>query len=291
MTALTELRINDARLLLGEAARNDPDNNIPVWLMNYADFIEIIVTEEQTVFDRYEKERSGRLERLSEGDPASPYQKFCLAEAKLQWAMARVKFRQYVTALREANRSYSLLTGLAAEHPDFKPVLISLGFLHTLIGSVPVKYQWVVKFLGFEGNVKAGIAEMKEAMLWTEAEGGRSFFNLQCLFFLSFIYLNADSDKEHAVSFMNDYMEKRSLKADKLEPLQAYSLASIALKTGHNQVAIRMLMNRQKGNGRLNIPYLDYMTGLALLSSGDNQAEDYLYRYAGRPAVPANPAE
>lgn len=280
MNALSQLRIDDARQILSQAQKKDPENNIPVWLLNYADFIEIIVTEDASLFHRYEKSRVPRIERLSKGDPSSPYHKFCQAEVNLQWAMARVKFKEYVTALREVNRSYTLLTELHQEHPDFKPVLISLGFLHTLIGSVPSKYQWALRILGFSGDVRGGIAELKEAMLWSEADENRSFFNLQGLFFLSFVYLNADSDKNHAVGFMEGYMAKRHLQADGLEPLEAYALSGIALKTGHNNLAIRMLTARSRGGGRLEIPYLDYMTGLAYLADGDDRAKSFLSDYA-----------
>lgn len=291
MNALSQLRIDEARQILSQAQKLDPENNIPVWLLNYTDFIEIIVTEDAALFRRYEKSREQRLNQLSNGDPSSPYHKFCQAEVNIQWAMARVKFKEYVTALREVNRSYSLLTELHDEHPDFKPALISLGFLHTLIGSVPAKYQWAVRMLGFSGDVKGGIVELKEAMLWSEADESRSFFNLQGLFFLSFVYLNADSDKNHAVGFMNGYMAKRHLQADKLEPLEAYALSGIALKTGNNQLAIRMLTNRARGGGRLEIPYLDYMTGLAFLADGDDRAElflrDYAVRFNGRNFIKA----
>jgi hypothetical protein len=280
MTALSQLRLDDARLLINRAMKEDPGNNIPFWLQNYADFIEVIVTENEDQFKQFENNRETCIERLSKGDESSPYYSYCLAEVNLQNALARAKFREYITALREVNRSYSMLTRLRIDHPDFKPALISLGFLHTLIGSVPARYQWAVKILGFNGNVKEGIAEMHKAMKWTEASQDRSFYDLQCLFFMSLIYLNADSDRTHAVDFMNDYMTKRHLQADQLEPLQAYALAGIALRTGQNRMALRMLLNRKQGDGRLPIPYLDYMTGQALLADGDDRAEDFLFRYA-----------
>ncbi len=280
MTALTQLKIEKARQLLGLARIQYPDNNIPVWLLNYADFIEIIVTEEEDLFHRYESNLGQRLDRLRKGDPESPYHKFCQAEVNLQWALARAKFKEYLTSLSEVRRSYLLLSELNREHPDFKPALISLGFLHTLIGSVPSKYQWAVRILGFNGDVNGGIAEMKEAMEWTELSEDREFYNLQCLFFLSIIYLNADSDKSHAVDFMYNYMSRRQLGTSKLEPLQAYALGGIALKTGHNRLAINMLIDREKSHDRLTVPYLDYMTGVALLSDEDDCAETYLYNYA-----------
>lgn len=280
MEALTRLQIQEARRQLSLSMRHDPGNNIPYWLLNYTEFIEIVVTEDKALFDRYEKHRQSRIQRLSEGDPSSPYYQFCLAEIHIQWALSRSKFRQYLTAMREVNRCYSLLSDLSVKHPDFKPTLISMGFLHTIIGSIPSQYQWILKMLGFEGNVKKGIAEMHEAMQWSEMQPDRQFYNQQCLFFLSLIYLNADSDKTHAVAFMHNYMNKRSLRSENLEPLQAYALASIALKTGHNQLALRMLLNRNRDNGRMNVPYLDYMTGLAFLADGDPHAEMYLQGYA-----------
>ncbi|PKP22898.1 MAG: hypothetical protein CVU06_09095 [Bacteroidetes bacterium HGW-Bacteroidetes-22] len=79
---------------------------------------------------------------------------------------------------------------------------------------------------------------------------------------------------------MNTYMAKRGLSAERLEPLQAYALAGIALKTGHNKLAITMLTSRLKNDGRLEVPYLDYMTGIAFLTDGDDRAESYLFNYA-----------
>jgi hypothetical protein len=138
--------------ILEQEKKQNPENDIPYLFENYIDCFTLIVGEDEETFNRLKDNKRIRLERLSRGDRHSPYYRYCIAEIYIQWAISRIKFREYITAAYELNKAYRLLEKNKEEYPGFIPNMKSLGLLHVLIGAVPDEYRWVTNIFKLDGN-------------------------------------------------------------------------------------------------------------------------------------------
>jgi len=159
---LISLRFNEAHKLIANEKNINPDNAIPYFLDNYIDFLGSFIGEEEASFKQYTAAMAVRKKRIEQENSDSPYYKYCLATMDMQVAFTRMKFGEYIKAAAEINKAYRLLERNNHEFPDFIPQKLSLGMLHTLIGSIPDKYDWIRKATGLKGSVNGGITEMQQ---------------------------------------------------------------------------------------------------------------------------------
>jgi tetratricopeptide (TPR) repeat protein len=275
-SAILNLQFEKGSELLSLEKKADPDNNIPYLLENYIYFLTVFIGEEEEVFEKLEKQKDDIIDRLKDGDKNSPYYRYSLAQVYLQWAFARTKFKEYVSATLEINRAYRLLEKNNTEFPEFLPNLINLGLLHTLIGTVPDNYNWIKKLVGVEGTIDQGVGEILTVLNASIQQEEYSHFKAECLFYMSFIQMNLMTNKEKALEYIdligNDSVSMRN-------PLAIYAISRIYMSNGLNDKAIDLLLSRPKGESYFPFHYLDYLTGLAKLYRLDEDANLYFYKY------------
>jgi hypothetical protein len=278
--AITSLKLDKGQLLLNQEKERNPTNNIPYLLENYIYFFKLFIGEEEAEFNKLEDLKDEIIDRLKEGDENSPYYRYCLAQVHLQWAFARLKFKEYFTATVEINKAYRLLEKNNEEYPEFLPNLINLGLLHTLIGTIPDSYNWVKKIVGIEGTISQGTEEILTVLEASIKGDIHSVYKAECLFYLSFIKLNLSTDKEKSVEYIemikNDQNDSTSYKNN---PLLIYAMSRIYMSNGLNDQAIEILIHRPREKEFYPFYYLDYLTGLAKLQRLDKDAVGYLFSY------------
>ncbi len=269
----TSLRFEAARQSLRQLEREDPQNLIYHLVDNYIDFFTLFIDEDQSVFQRLEKNKSYRLQQIRQGDSFSPYYRYCQAEIKLQWALVRLKFEEYFTAFNEVKSAYRLLQKNTEEYPSFIANQKSLGILHAMIGTVPDSYKWGVKLLsGMNGTIEQGRQEIEEVLNF--ARENDFVFEQETMVMYSFLLLHLNNQSEAAWSTI------RSPKLNTQQnPLATFVLANIAMRTGRNDEAIQLLEASPKGQEFYPFPYLDYLLGLAKLYRLDPDADQYLAAY------------
>lgn len=276
---IASFKLELAREQLNLAKRLNPTNNIPYWAENYIDFLELMNEEREDKFEQLLHLRTERLERLAKGMENSPYKQFCQAEVLMQWAFVRIKFKQYVTAFKEIDRAYSLLEDNSKRYPGFIPNKAGLGVLHVLIGSVPDNFAWITKLVGYKGTVEQGLAELNTALLSANQQADYKFLETECTFFLAFLYLNLESNRDKALKFRDNYLLDRNKGFLGLEPIQAYALGKLSLQLGLNEDAQQILMNCKTGEGRAELLYLDYLRGQVYLNKLSDSSKLYFQRY------------
>ncbi len=270
----TSLRLDEARQQIALLQQNDPHNLTAYHLENYIDFFTIFINEDKEEFQRLEKNKAARIQKLKSGDSASPYYLFAQAEVKLQWALARLKFEEYFTALLEIKSAYKLLEKNQRRFPDFVANQKSLAIMHAMIGTVPDQYRWGVKLLsGMEGTIDQGRRELEEVIDYARRNDD-FIFGQEAVVLYAFLMLHLNNDSAAAWEVI------RSGQLDPTNnPLACFALANLAMRTGRNAEAIRLLENRPKGSEYHPFHYLDYTLGLAKLRRLDPDADVYLLRY------------
>ena len=274
--AIVDLRLAEGRDQLKALRRSDPGNLIPVWLDDYADFFEVYISEDEAVFERLEARYQRRLNRLADGPKDSPYHLYTQANVMLHWALARLKFGEYVTTFREARRAYKLLEQNLERFPAFALTRKELGVLQAAVATVPDGYQWGVEFVtGMDGDLASGKALIES--LLQELEHKNSPFVQETTAIYAFLLLNLEREEDAAWSRIQDagFDAEESL-------LGTFVLANIAMRTGRNDEAIRLLSQKPHSPRYYPFPYLDFMMGVCLQRKLDGKAKIYLRSFIDR---------
>ncbi|MFT4903017.1 MAG: hypothetical protein ACI84S_000721 [Thalassomonas sp.] len=255
-THIINLEFEAANKLLQIEQLENPDNAILVLHQNYIDFLTILIGEEEEFFSTAKELKSDRIDFIKDGDDSSPYYLYAQAEVHLQWAFARIKFEEYLTAAYEIQKAYSLLEKNYEQFPNFKLNIKGLGLLHTLVGAIPEKYQWVISLVGMEGTVSQGLTELKSLLEEDEIE----MYHQEILFLTAFLQLNMTNDEVAYKQLLDKIGEGYPSNY-----LLNFAAARLAHSLGENEVCIKVLENRPAVQGKYPFHYLDYLLGMSYL--------------------------
>jgi Tetratricopeptide repeat len=269
----TRLRLQEAKAKIAQQKISEPNNLTTYYIENYIDFFTIFINEDKKEFQRLEKAKDDRIAKIEAGDESSPYYLFMQAEIKLQWALVRLKFEEYVTALFEIKSAYKLLEKNQARFPEFVANKKSLAIMHAMIGTVPDNYRWGVKLLsGMEGSIAQGQSELEEVIAYGKKND--FIFGQEAVVLYAFLMLHLNNNSSDAWNIIStsqlDY---------KTSPLAAFALANLAMRTDRNAEAINILTKRPREANYHPFHYLDFMLGLAKLRQLDKDADYYLKQY------------
>jgi len=253
---IINLEFEAANKLLQIEQKEYPDNAILILHQNYIDFLTVLIGEEEEFFSTAKALKSARIDLIRDGDDSSPYYLFAQAEVHLQWAFARIKFEEYLTAAYEIQKAYSLLEKNKEQFPDFKLNIKGLGLLHTLVGAIPEKYQWVTNLVGMEGSVELGLSELKCLLKDEEME----MYHSEIIFLTAFLQLNMTNDEIAYKQLLDDIGSKYS---DNY--LLNFAAARLSHALGVNDLCVKVLENRPTIQGKFSFHYLDYLLGMSYL--------------------------
>lgn len=271
--SVLDLRIVEAQTQLATIKKNDPNNYMVYFVENLADLVVIFISEEKATFDKLTINKDRRLEKLKDGDPTSPYHLFNQAQIKLHWAIARAKFGEYLTSFNEVKSAFDLLEKNQKKFPDFVPNKMTLGMMHALVGTIPDSYKWGVKLIsGLNGTVPQGMREIEEVLNYAKTHDFE--FHREALVVYAFLALHIKVDSDKSWSVIN------SGKLDPAKsPLAAFALANMAMRTGKNDEAIRILQKRPQGKNYFPFYFLDYQLGCAKLYRLDSDSDIHILKY------------
>lgn len=268
-TYAMSLRKQDALDKIAVIKRSDPYNLLVLHVENYIDFFDIFIKEEEDVFSTLKKNKDTRIDLLKSSDVQSPFTRFVIAEINLQWALARAKFNENLTAARELYRAYQLLEDNEKLYPDFHLNKKSLSIMHALAESVP---GFVRKVFGVRGSIQQGTDEIL-ALTQLDREEVSIFYD-EITAIYSYILLFQNNKKREAWNFVIS----RDIDIDH-NPLACFLVASIAAKNGHNDEVIRVLENRPTDDSYESFYYLDFLLGKAKLYNLEQGADTHIHQF------------
>ncbi|WP_298608474.1 lipopolysaccharide assembly protein LapB [uncultured Spirosoma sp.] len=264
-TDLQKLKVQSAQQIL---VREAPSNGIRIFLDDYADMLVLVTTDDDKAFARLSDREDDRLDELNDLDKNSPWQRVTLAEVRLHWAFAKLKFGKEISASWDVIKAYKLLVENQKLFPDFLPTYKSLGTLHIMIGSVPDNYAWVAHLLGLRGTIRQGQQELVRAQQ-------DSIFRLETrlidLMVRAYVLKFTDSESQVVQQLVNEH-------ADNL--LLHFFGATIEQKAGHSEQALSYLLKRPTGSAYQSLPIIDNILGDIYLQKGEyGIANDHFQRF------------
>ncbi|MDT8392600.1 MAG: hypothetical protein RQ761_02060 [Bacteroidales bacterium] len=270
---ISSLRFDEAAILIKAEKKAMPENLVPHMLEGYRDFLMLIVGENEDDYESLRAIQNQRIDILRNGNSESPWYLSSIAMINLQWAFVHMSFGSYVNAAREARRAYLILEQNNKRYPGFLPDQLGLGVMHALIGTIPDNMRWIASLFNMEGSVDSGREELFN-VLAEAGESGHPYLSDEALFFLSFIDLNLQADKNKALELLEYYENSADSNL-----MLIFSLSKIYMQTGRTDDAINLLIKRPSGNAYYPFYYLDYLTGLAKLNRLDTDADTYFLRF------------
>jgi len=255
---IMNLEFSQAQNYINLEKKNNSSNGLIIINENYIDFLKIIVGEEQLYFLEAKKNKSNRLYALYNCDRESPYYLFSQAELHLQWAFARIKFKEYVQAAYELQKAYRLLQKNSKKFPEFILNQKSLGVLQILIGSVPKSYSWIIDVIGLKGSINSGFIQLYSFLESTEISEDYKIYKLETLFLISFLEMNMNNDNssyEKLIETIGDAY----LSSD----LMKFCVARLHSKLGQNDLCIQILESDSKAYEAYPFPYLKYLSAMS----------------------------
>ena len=255
-THIINLEFDAAIELLAHEQLRNPENAFIHLHYNYIDFLTILIGEEYAFFKSAEKNKALRIEYLKNNDELSPYYLYCQAEIHLQWAFARLKFREYPIATYEFVKAYKLLEENSKLFPDFTLNKKGLGVIYSLLSAVPTKYNWILSLAGLQSNIEFGLSELDKIL----SDRKFKIYENEILFLLSFLQINLTNE---TVIFQKQ-LDRIGHKYKKNHLLN-FAAARLAHKLGDNDYCLSILQDRPSKNNKFPFYYLDYLQGMAHL--------------------------
>jgi len=261
------LRLGEARQMLEQLKKAEPDNLMALLVENYLDFLSLYGGDSEGDFKTLAKNMEPRLAQIAQrGDRSSPWFLYCQAEIRLQWAIVRSRQGDYLASLSDIKQAYALLEENARKFPDFVANKKSLGVMHALVGNVPDEYKWAVRALGgMSGSTEQGLRELEEVLAHARRRDFEFEDEATVMYAMLQLYLNNRGDVAWNVL-------KNSKLSPRGNPLAAFVTATVGMRTGHNDEAIQCLQECPSGPQYAPLIARQYLLGLAKLRRLDTDA-------------------
>lgn len=262
---LLDLRFQQADSLLNNLEKRDSDNLCAPYLRDLADFLYIVVHEDEQAYLRRSKWKDSRLADFERAAHNDPFKNIAIGETYLHWAFSDMRFGNYLSGAMGIRRAFKLLEENTQRFPGFLQTYKSMGLLHTLVGTVPDNYRWAARMMGVDGTIPQGIAEMQRVINGTS--GRLEFIHVQkeTLFLFTFLQLNLVNDTE-AVRSLRKYLDRHS------GPLMDFAKARVLQRSGETDAAIDLL-DRSLAKRPNAFPYLHFLHGEMKLARLDADAD------------------
>lgn len=268
------LRFAEARTEIDALKKNEPNNLMPHFIENYLETASAVLNDSESEYRKGVKNMDKRLSKLSTGDHNSPYYLYCQAEIRLQWALLRGRYGDYLSCITNVKNAYSLLEENQKRYPDFVANKKSLGLLHAIVGNIPDEIRWAVKGIGgMKGTIAQGVQELEDLLNYSRYNPN-FIFGIESYVAYSYLQLHLNNKTQTAWKTMSE-----GLKEHKTNPLAMFALANVGMRTGHNDEAIKLLEQMPVGNQFHPFPYRSFLLGIAKLYRLDTDANQYLQQF------------
>jgi len=266
-----DLKLGAAKEILLGHKSTLPENSAVQYLLHFNAFAKAFVTEEQKDYAKYRQIQDEALFHFEKIPNTSPYKRFLQSEAYFYSATLKAKFNELYGAARDVNRAKSLIEDNHKLFPEFLPNNKTRGILKVYLSTVPDNYGWIIRMLGMEGDLSAGLrmlSNLAEHQADTSELGGIA---QEAAYLYSFALLHVAKQPRKAwaetLKCTKDY---------KTNLISTFFRSNLALKLNKNETAIKILDKRPKSSQYQDFYFLDYQLGMAKLNNLEPDAINYL---------------
>lgn len=230
-----------------------------IYVLSLSETVDVLITEDQKRFDQLEVNFRQRLQHI-DNLPESAEKLFLEAELNLQKGFNLLNMGQNLNAVLAIRRAYNTAGDCIKKYPGFAPIKKTYGVIQVMIGSVPDKYHWFMSLLGMRGSVAKGqklLQELRESKSSLSAEATVLFFCIKG-------FINQQFGE--AAIGLNE-----CLKEQPDNRLVLFIAINMCMKNSQSDKALEYMSTLDHHNQGLQMHYVEYLHGDALLNKGEYQ--------------------
>jgi hypothetical protein len=249
--------------------KTNPTNGICILLANYSDFYELFLNEDASQFNLRKQNQSIRLSILENANEKSEYKLHSQALIYFQWALVKIKFKDYISAVNDLRKSYKLFKENEKLFPNFKQDAIYINTIESIVGTIPNGYKWVPKLLGIKGNSATAKQNLNKILLENNPQQQMDKIML-CALLQQFVFNN----QIEAWKIVKPYLPQC-----KQNKMFSFLIANIALNNNKAKEALEAITANENKPEFMAVPFLDYQKGSALMYHLDANGLIYFKKF------------
>lgn len=246
---------------------NNPSERLyKMYVQSLSETVDILITEDDKKFELLEAHFKERLQSL-EPLPDSPEKLFLKAELNLQRGFNLLNLNQNIGAVLAIRRAYNETQSCLKKYPQFIPIKKTSGVIQVMLGSVPDKYHWFISLLGMRGSVTTGQKQLHE--LRTSESSLRLEATILYFTVKGFINQQFSEAAKGILDCLHDQPDNR---------LILFLAINMLTKDAQSEKSLELISTLDKNNRGLQMHYIDYLRGEALVNKGEYNAAILAYR-------------
>jgi len=270
---LMDLKIDEAKNLLAEELKVNPENYYVYYLDQTCDAYKLLINSSQDDYESFIENYHIKREIMDGKYEDSPYYLGCYSEMELQLGIFNIINGSRLSGLRKAYSGYKNVYRNLDKYPEFKPSLKLDGFFNVAISNIPPFVKWAASFFGVTADSEYGFNVLNQNY---EAQKNIKGLNAESALF---VILTAKLNKTPEMVY--DFT--KSLDSNVSQTfIHKYFKANIAHRTGNNEEALETLQQIECGEDEWADLIYSYLMGKILLRKLDYNAGYYLSRYLSR---------
>ena len=249
---ISELKFKEANTLLENAYNTEKNDPKFLLLKHYAVFIETMITENPAKFQILKESEKSLVKQLELIKDQSAWSHYSVAEIKIQTAVIRLKMGERVQAFKSIREAYHILKKNESVYPGFLSNKKSLGWIESLVGSVPDNFDWVKKMTGLQGNIESG---EKKLDLFCNQAGKEipDFLKWEGKIALAYVNIHLAKNNSKAKMILNNLYQETT------HPLGLYFIAVSWNSMGENEKVLESIAEFKKHNNGINAYFLEIL--------------------------------
>ena len=268
-----------AKNILDKEKAIHPNNRVADYIGSYIMFWNAALNEDADDMDKYEDEIEDVIDLIDDDEEESPFKDYLLSDIYLRGAYLKAMQTSYMSAAYKFNKAYNLVQKNNKEYPDFIPNKKMIGLMNVGIGTVPKKYNWVLKLFNFEGNVQEGIDELEKLLNISSNNKEYHYLLSESLLLYSFTVQNFKVSKSSIQKLLQIFEWPIIQKELPSNQFMIFAKAEFLKHIKHTDEAINCIKGERKIPGAMRLYYLDYLLGHCLITKLDYSASLYFEKY------------
>jgi len=277
MQAILDLQTNTAREILQREKAANSQNGYLIYLEHYCESIELIVTEDEKIYEKLINSYEARMKQMDLMDDGSPQNAWLQAEMLFQTGLAQIKFGTRISGVSKMLSSYRRIKENRQKYPQFWQNQKLTGVFNIILDFIPPFLRWATDLFGFNGDSVLGIYQLKEY--------GNKAKDVPGLAEESVILTNLGYMLTHQEEKGFQFMASQDKKMLDVT-LVKYLYANSALFAYRNDLALKLLAEIHQDELQVNFYALSYNTGRSKLNHLEKDARVYLEAFLNDYTVP-----
>lgn len=271
-------RLDEAERVFTRLAAADPQSPAAAAHLAKIAWWRAITMEQDELYDAF-FERSDEALAQARASGGGPWATLFRAETELHRAAIHAKKAEYARAAMALRRSFNQFQRNARNHPDFHESRWGIGLSYVTVGSVPRKYRWVLRLLGFRGTVTEGMAEVQASARHAQ------YYRDEAAVFYAILDEVINESRGGGMALLRA-AHARNPESPPLQYVLAFALLNQRQAT-EAEALLRRADRAVSRSGVYAIPYIDYYLGDALFrqnrfEEAAGRFERFLQRFPGR---------